>query len=67
MVNVVTKIGHKESELLIYVSVRDEGNEIYGRGILIDQGDTVLVDSEDRARKLVAAIKRRAAELGWYV
>jgi hypothetical protein len=67
MVNLVTTIGYKESELRIYVSVRDEGNEIYGRGILIAQGDTVLVDSEDRARKLVAAIKRRAAELGWYV
>ena len=66
MANGVTTIGHKESALRIYVSTRDDTGH-YGQGILIGQGDVVLVDSEDRARKLVAAIKRRGKEIGWKV
>ncbi len=66
MVKDVTTIGHKESALRIYVSTRDDTGH-YGQGILIGQGDVVLVDSEERARKLIAAIKRRGKELGWDV
>lgn len=72
MVEGVTTIGHEQSDLRIYVHTRDD-HGVYREGILICQGlyrmidDTVLVDSEERARKLVAAIKRRGKELGWEV
>jgi len=68
----VTTIGHNRSELRIYVSNRGSGDgDSYSDGILIEQGihclidDVILVDSEDRARKLINAIKRRGADLGW--
>lgn len=68
----VTTIGHEQSDMRIYVSTRDD-HGVYREGILIEQGiyriidDVVLVDSEERARKLIAAIKRRGKELGWDV
>lgn len=70
MVKGATTIGHEQAELRIYVSTREKVCG-FGQGILIEQGihlmidDVVLVDSEDRAKKLIAAIKRRGAELGW--
>ena len=62
----VTTIGHEQSDMRIHVYTRDDTGH-YGQFILIGQGDTVLVDSEERARKLVAAIKRRGKEIGWKV
>jgi hypothetical protein len=70
----VTTIGHDQSELRIYVSTRgfDQGDS-YKDGILIEQGihcfidDVILVDSEDRAKQLINAIKRRGADLGWEI
>jgi hypothetical protein len=67
-----TTIGHAQADLRIYVSTREKLGH-FGQGILIEQGlhlmidDVVLVDSEERAQKLIAAIKRRGAELGWTV
>ena len=67
-----TTIGHDQADLRIYVSTREKSGN-FEQGILIEQGlhliidDVVLVDSEERAQKLIAAIKRRGAELGWTV
>lgn len=68
----VTTIGHNQSDMRIYVSTR-YGDGSYSEGVLIEQGihcmidDVILVDSEERAKKLIAAIKRRGAELGWEI
>lgn len=65
-----TTIGHPQPDMRIYVSTRS-GEGSFGEGILIEQGlhaiidDVVLVDSEERAKNLIAAIKRRGGELGW--
>lgn len=72
MVKGATTIGHEQADLRIYVSTREKLGD-FKNGVLIEQGihniidDVVLVDSEDRAKKLIAAIKRRGAELGWKV
>lgn len=74
MGNGITKIKTEHVELYTYVSVR-EWSEHWPASIMIQQGgnsialvdDVVLLEGEDHAKKVVAAIKKHAALLGWEV
>jgi hypothetical protein len=74
MVVEVTVIKAKHESLQTLVSARPRENEAHWpTGVLIEQGhedwweDAILLESEDHAKRVVAAIRKYAADLGWEV
>ena len=70
--NVIEVIRHKKTNMNISVHTRSAAGD-FKSGILIEQNlflvceMAILVDSADRVKKLISAIRKRSAEKGWVV
>jgi transcriptional regulator NrdR family protein len=70
--NLVEVIRHKKTNMNTYVRTRSAAGD-FKSGVLIEQDMfsmvemAILVDSVDRLKKLIQAIRKRSAEMGWVV